>query len=50
VISVARVELAPKLNFTVVPGCAASNCLPRVVKAPCSEATAAKITATLLRM
>jgi hypothetical protein len=25
---VARAELAPKLNFTVSPGWAASNCLP----------------------
>jgi hypothetical protein len=40
VISSASEELAPKLNFTVVPGCAASNCFPRVVNAPCSEAAA----------
>jgi hypothetical protein len=40
VISVARVELAPKLNFTVTPGWAASNCLPIWVKLCCSDAAA----------
>jgi hypothetical protein len=40
VIWVARVELAPKLNFTVSPGWAASNCLPIVVKVPVSDAAA----------
>ena len=29
----ASAELAPKLNFTVMPGWAASNCLPSVVNA-----------------
>src|SRR5579864_8198105 len=32
VIWVAKAELAPKLNFTVSPGWAASNCLPSSVK------------------
>src|SRR5215813_6805655 len=30
----ARAELAPKLNFTVSPGWAASNCLPSSVNVP----------------
>jgi hypothetical protein len=34
---VAKVELAPKLNFTVSPGWAASNCLPSVVKVSFSD-------------
>jgi hypothetical protein len=33
VISVAKPELGPKLNFTVSPGWAASNCCPSCVKA-----------------
>src|SRR5215472_18466185 len=37
VIWVARVELAPKLNFTVSPGCAASNCWPSSAKVPFSD-------------
>jgi hypothetical protein len=37
VIWVARVELAPKLNFTVSPGWAASNCFPSVVKVSFSD-------------
>src|SRR5215469_668885 len=40
VIWVARPELGPKLNFTVSPLCAVSNCLPSWVKAPVSEAAA----------
>src|SRR5215471_5693759 len=40
VISVARPELGPKLNFTVSPLCAASNCFPICVKAPVSDAAA----------
>src|SRR6202042_647643 len=40
VIWVAKVELPPKLNFTVSPGCAASNCLPIWVKVPISDAAA----------
>src|SRR5580704_17899234 len=36
----ARAELAAKLNFTVSPGWAASNCLPSSVKVPFSEAAA----------
>src|SRR5215469_12583646 len=36
----ARPELGPKLNFTVSPLCAASNCLPSWVKLPVSEAAA----------
>jgi len=34
VIWVANVELAPKLNFTVSPGWAVSNCFPSWVKVP----------------
>ena len=34
VIWVARPELGPKLNFTVSPGWAASNCLPELGKGP----------------
>jgi hypothetical protein len=37
VIWVAKVELAPKLNFTVSPGWAVSNCLPSSVKVPVSD-------------
>jgi hypothetical protein len=37
-------ELAPKLNFTVVPGWAASNCLPRVVNDSVNEAAANTVT------
>jgi hypothetical protein len=37
VIWVAKVELAPKLNFTVSPGWAASNCCPSLVKVPSSD-------------
>jgi hypothetical protein len=37
VIWVASVELAPKLNVTFTPGCAASNCWPMVVNASFSE-------------
>jgi hypothetical protein len=40
VISVARPELGPKLNFTVSPGWAASNCFPSSVKVPVSDAAA----------
>jgi hypothetical protein len=40
VIWVARVELAPKLNFTVSPGWAVSNCFPSWVKVPISDAAA----------
>src|ERR1700734_440650 len=40
VIWVARPELGPKLNFTVSPGWAASNCFPSWVKVPISEAAA----------
>ena len=40
----ASAELAPKLNFTVVPGWAASNCLPRVVNDSVSEAAANTVT------
>src|SRR5271169_5644398 len=40
VIWVAKVELAPKLNFTVSPGWAASNCIPSWVKVPISDAAA----------
>ena len=40
VIWVARVELPPKLNFTVSPGWAASNCFPSWVKVPISDAAA----------
>jgi hypothetical protein len=40
VISVARPELGPKLNFTVSPGWAASNCFPSWVKVPVSDAAA----------
>src|SRR2546429_6867897 len=36
----ARPELGPKLNFTVSPGCAASNCLPSWVKLSVSDAAA----------
>src|SRR6516225_9912379 len=36
----ASAELAPKLNFTVSPGWAASNCLPSWVNVPFSEAAA----------
>jgi hypothetical protein len=40
VIWVAKVELAPKLNFTVSPGWAVSNCFPSWVKVPISDAAA----------
>ena len=40
VICSARPELGPKLNFTVSPGWAASNCLPSWVKVPVSDAAA----------
>src|ERR1700733_10302392 len=40
VISVARPELGPKLNFTESPGWAASNCFPSWVKVPISDAAA----------
>jgi hypothetical protein len=40
VIWVASVELPPKLNFTVSPGWAASNCFPIWVKVPISDAAA----------
>src|SRR5436190_8171901 len=40
VIWVARPELGPKLNFTVSPLWAASNCLPSWVKLPVSDAAA----------
>ena len=36
----ARPELGPKLNFTVSPGWAASNCFPSWVKVPISDAAA----------
>src|SRR5216683_3350105 len=34
---VAKVELAPKLNVTLTPGWAASNCVPSFVKDPVSD-------------
>jgi hypothetical protein len=37
VICVDKPELGPKLNFTVSPGWAASNCFPSWVKVPSSE-------------
>src|SRR5580693_1173529 len=40
VISVAKPELGPKLNFTVSPGWAVSNCFPSWVKVPISDAAA----------
>src|SRR5215471_18737468 len=40
VICSARPELGPKLNFTVSPGWAASNCFPSVVKLSVSDAAA----------
>src|SRR5262245_11117113 len=40
VIWVARPELGPKLNLTVSPGWADSNCFPSWVKAPVSDAAA----------
>src|SRR5262245_53494330 len=40
VIWVARAELAAKLNVTLVPGWAASNCLPSSVKDSVSDAAA----------
>src|SRR5215468_9826909 len=40
VIWVASVELAPKLNVTLVPGLAASNCWPMVVNASFSDEAA----------
>ena len=45
VICVASAELASKVNFTVVPGCAASNCVPSVVNAPVSDAAASTLIA-----
>src|SRR5262249_6171598 len=39
----ARAELAPKLNFTVSPGWAASNCLPICVNVSFSEAAASTV-------
>ncbi len=41
---VASVELAPKLNFTVVPGCAASNCFPISVNDSVNDAAANTVT------
>src|SRR6476659_3515841 len=41
----ARAELAPKLNFTVSPGWAASNCLPSSVNVPFSEDAASTVIA-----
>jgi hypothetical protein len=40
VIWVARPELGPKLNLTVSPGWADSNCFPSWVKVPVSDAAA----------
>jgi len=40
VICSARPELGPKLNLTVSPGWAASNCFPSWVKVPISDAAA----------
>jgi hypothetical protein len=40
VIWVDKPELGPKLNFTVSPGWAASNCFPSWVKVPISDAAA----------
>src|SRR5690348_12635651 len=40
VIWASRPELGPKLNFTVSPLCAASNCFPSCVKVPVSDAAA----------
>jgi hypothetical protein len=45
VICSARPELGPKLNFTVSPGWAASNCFPSWVKVPVSEAAAKTVIA-----
>src|SRR5947209_9210450 len=36
----ANAELAPKLKSTFTPGCAASNCLPKVLNASVSDAAA----------
>ncbi len=41
---VASVELAPKLNFTLTPGCAASNCLPSSVNDSVSDEAANTVT------
>jgi hypothetical protein len=40
VICVDKPELGPKLNFTVSPGWAVSNCFPSWVKVPISDAAA----------
>jgi hypothetical protein len=40
VIWASRPELGPKLNFTVSPGWAVSNCFPSWVKLPVSDAAA----------
>ena len=40
----ARAELAAKLNRTVTPGCAASNCLPSVPNDSVSDAAAKTVT------
>src|ERR1700752_2369065 len=42
---VASAELAPKLNFTVSPGWAASNCLPSSVNVPFCEDAASTVIA-----
>src|SRR6185312_8459804 len=39
----ARAELAPKLNFTVSPGWAASNCLPSCVNVPFRDDAASTV-------
>src|SRR6185437_15959929 len=44
----ASAELAPKLSFTFTPGCAASNCLARVVNASVSEAAASPVMVPLM--
>src|SRR6478752_520046 len=43
-ICIARPELGPKLNTTLVPGCAASNRWPSFVKASFNEAAANTVT------
>ncbi len=44
----ASASLPAKLKTTLVPGCAASNCLPSVVKLSCSDAAAKTVTVPVM--
>ncbi len=47
-ICVASAELAPKLNFTVMPGWVASNCWPSVVNIPVSDTAPNTVTVPVI--